>query len=331
MGGVCVVLALVTGATGLVGRRLVEDLLTQGVEVRALARPGSGQIAPKGVQLVPGDLRDADAVLKAAHDCTWIYHMGAVVHGPNATAANLRSVNVEGTANVARAALAAGVRRVIFTSSAAVYGRSVSRHGINEDTPVRPDSPYGESKVAGENVLLSYADLPVVIVRTVTVWGPGATSWAGLYQTVAANRFRMAGSGNGMHMLTHVADLSAGLLLCGTVPGIERRIYLVTGKEPVSLRSLVEMIAGETGAAPIRDGLPEAPLRLYRMLDQFAYRCLGTRVPKADRLDFFLGDRTFEIGKARRELGYDPLFTARDIVRSTAEYLRSAGLLRNAT
>lgn len=327
MGGDGVVLALVTGATGFIGRRLVGDLLSRGIEVRALMRPGSQQIAPKGAQAVTGDLRDLDAVLRAARDCKWIYHLGAVVHGSNATAANLKAVNIEGTANVARAALAAKVERVVYTSSGAVYGRAVSRHGIDEDSPVRPDSPYGESKAASEKLLLDYAELPVVIVRTVTVWGPGAASWAGLFGQVASNRFRMAGSGNGMQVLTHVADLSAGLLLCGTTAGIDRRTYVITGSEAIPLRTLVAMIAEETGARPISPGLPEAALRIYRWIDQLAYRCLGTRVPKADRLDFFLGDRTFEIGKARRELGYEPRFGAREIVRSTADYLMSMGLL----
>jgi nucleoside-diphosphate-sugar epimerase len=322
-------LALVTGATGLIGRKLVDDLLAQGIEVRALLRTDGARIAPKGVRVAVGDLRDPNAVMRAAQDCTWIYHLGAVVHGADATAENFRSVNIEGTANVARAALAARARRVIYTSSAAVYGRSVSRHGIDEETPIRPDSPYGESKVSSEKVLFSYADLPVVIVRTVTVWGPGASLWAGLFETVAANRFQMAGSGRGMHTLTHVADLATGLMLCGTIPGIDRKIYLLTGEEAVSLNSLMAMIAEETGAAPIRSGIPEFPLRLYRVLDQAAYRCLGTRVPKADRLDLFLGDRTFEVAKAQRDLGFAPKFSAREIVQSTADYLRSEGLLRH--
>jgi len=322
------VLALVTGANGLVGRKLVEDLLAQGVEVRAMVRPGTRRAAPKGATVVFADLRDEEAVIKATQDCSWVYHCAASTHGAHDSLATLFAVNVEGSRNVAKAALANKVRRVVYTSTGAVYGRAVSRHDIDEETPVQPDSPYGESKLQGERVLLEFPDLPVVIVRTVTVWGPGMQAWAELFRVVADNRFRMAGAGSGMHTLTHIDDLSAGLVRCGSTPGVERQVYVMTGHEAVALRKLMQMMAEETGAAPIRDGIPEAPLRIYNWINRLTVRSFGLRVPKSDRLDFFLGDRTFNISKARRELGYQPQFSAREIVKSTADYLRLEGLLR---
>ncbi len=320
-------LALVTGAGGRIGRYLLPHLLAQGIEVRAFVRANAELPTHKRLQVARGDVRDPEAVLQAARDCTWIYHLAAIVHGQDATPANLWAVNVEGTRNVARAALTAGAQRLVYTSSVAAYGRLVAQHGITEETPLHPDSPYGESKVASEKMLAEFADLPVTIVRTVTVWGPGNDAWAGLFRSVASGRFRLMGSGRGMHTLTHIEDLNAGLWLCATTPSAARQTYLLAGNDAVPLRTLIALMAEEAGAPPVRDSLPEAPLLVYRALDQAVYRFSGRRVPKADRLDFFLGDRTFDIAKAQRDLGFEPRFTTREIVRSAAEYLRSVGAL----
>jgi dihydroflavonol-4-reductase len=134
---------LVTGATGFIGRHLVERLRAGGCSVRALVRPGSAASAlhDMGVRICPGDLRDPASVERAVSGCRQVFHLAAVIHGPGATRSRLRQVNVEGTENVARCCRKAGVERLVVTSSVAVYGRGQRNRAIDERTPPAPTPP----------------------------------------------------------------------------------------------------------------------------------------------------------------------------------------------
>ncbi|MBC7925996.1 MAG: NAD(P)-dependent oxidoreductase [Bryobacteraceae bacterium] len=321
--------ALVTGATGIVGREVTKALLARETPVRVLIRDPKKAWPQPNLETAIGDVRDADAMNRATVGCTHVFHLAAEIHGKNVTSESLFATNLEGTRNIARAALQQGVTRLIYASSVAVYGRSISLHGIDEKTPATPDSPYGASKLAAEESVRSTNGLPFVIVRLANIWGPGAHTWAPLFQKIASGRFRLVGKGTGMHTISSPTDAARGILLCGDTPGIEARTYIMSGKDALPLSALVNLIRDETGGAPLQEPLPSTPLGMYRTLDRIAYRFSRRRLPKADRLDFFLGDRTFDNTAAQRDLGYAPEMTASQIVRATAEWFRAEGLLTN--
>jgi nucleoside-diphosphate-sugar epimerase len=238
--------------------------------------------------------------------------------------------NIEGTENVARAAVRAGVERLISCSSVAVYGRIAKHRLITEDTETNPDSPYGQSKVRGEQVVLSArqrSGLPVVVARISTVWGPGTASWLGLFRSIASGHFRLIGKGTNYHHVADVSDVVGGLLLCGSMKGIEGRTYILAGSESIQLRELVKMIGEELGVARFPTNLPAGPLHLYRVLDRIAVALIGRKLPRADRLALFLGDRTFDITRARQELGYVPRISMKDTIHRMAEWYRAQGYL----
>ena len=87
------------------------------------------------------------------------------------------------------------------------------------------------------------------------------------------------------------------------------------------------MIGEEVGVIRFRAGFPAGPLHLYKVLNKLAYAWGGRRLLRADRIDFFLGDRIFDISRARKELGYAPKVTTREAVRRTAEWYRQQGHL----
>ena len=320
---------LVTGANGLIGRNLVARLLGAGQEVRAMVRPGRELPGLPGAEVVYGELTSAADVDRCVAGCRRVFHMAAnVSHGSDRAA--IWGPNVEGTARVAEAAARAGVERLVFISSTSVYGRAVSRRMLTEDSTPAPDSIYGASKLAAEAALLAahrQGGLPVVIVRTSNVLGPGAVAWLGLAKSLAGERFRMVGRGEGLHTLTDVDDFLDGLSLCGETPGIEGEVFLVTGPEPLTLRAWVDAMAVETGATPPPAGWPEELLRLYGAGDRACMALTGRRLPKADRLDFFLGDRSFDISKARRMLGFAPKVDGPETARRLVRWYRDAGLL----
>jgi nucleoside-diphosphate-sugar epimerase len=326
---------LVTGATGFIGRHMVERLVAGRDHVRALVRAetDAAWLDALGVDVVRGDIGDARAVERSTEKCQVVFHLAAKTEslGP-LSRHDVQPANVHGTENVVRAALRAGVERLVFGSSVSVYGRIArgTRRPIDEDTDPRPDSPYGESKLQAERIVLSAGrrdGLPVVVARIATVWGPGTTSWLGLFRSIASGRFRVMGDGTNRHHIIDVSDVVHGLALCGSVRGVEGRTYILAGSESVPLNRLVEMIGEEVGSPGSPAHLPGAPLHVYRALDRIAVACIGRKLPRADRLAIFLGDRTFDISRASRELGYRPRIRTRETVGRLAEWFRDHGYL----
>ena len=328
---------LVTGATGFIGRHLVERLTHEGHHVRAFVRPTTDAtwFDPLGVEVVRGDLGDASAVERAVEERRVVYHLAATTESTGLLSRrDVQVANIQGAENVALAAVRAGVDRLVFCSSVAVYGRIAKNQLIDEQTETNPDSPYGESKVLGEQVVLSARQhdcLPVVVARISTVWGPGTTSWLGFFRSIASGHFRLIGKGTNYHHIVYVSDVVEGLLLCGSVKGVEGRTYILAGSESVQLRGIVEMIGEEVGVTRFAANFPAAPLHAYRVLDKLAVALVGRKLPRADRLAMFLGDRTFDISRARQELGYVPRISTKDTIHRMAEWFRAQGYLPRLT
>lgn len=320
---------LVTGATGFVGSHLVESL--RGPEpLRALARPGSdvSALEAAGVAIVRADLRDPDAPHRAVRGCRVIHHLAALTSHSGASARDLFETNVEGTARLAAAALDAGVERFVFASAVKVYG--VARRGtIDEDAPRDPVSTYALSKARAEDLLFGLAEergLPLVVARLGGMLGAGAVGWLGLFRSIADGSFRMIGRGRGRYPVADVDDVAAGLRRCADVPGIEGRVYNLTG-EAVTLAELVDAIADAVGGPARPRPLPAAPLHAWRVLQRAALALSGRSLPRFSRVELFLGDRVFDISRARRDLDYDPKTDLRESVARTALWFRERGLL----
>ena len=314
---------LVTGATGFIGPHLVERLVGAGERVAALVRPDTdaSRVLALGVEVIRGDVRDPLAVRRAVAGRRIVYHLARSLRGSGPRV--LTTVNGEGTANIARAAAAGGVERIVHAGSVSVYGHVVPGVVLTEDSPLHPDSAYGHSKLFGERALLGEGSAPAVIARISAVLGPGARAWRVTFGSIEARRFRMIGDGDNRLHLVDVADVVDGLVLCGATPGIEGRIYNLGGPEPIRMRDMVRLIAREVGvegAGP--RALPAAPFRLYHRLSDVASRIAGMDFPRAAGVAFLLTDRVLDISRARRELGYAPRVGPSEAIRRTAEWLR---------
>src|SRR5581483_9343971 len=160
-GGRLMARALVTGGAGFIGSNLVSALLERGDTVRVLDNfsPGNrANLEGREVEIVEGALRSYERVHNAVRGTDVVYHLGALGSVPRSVQDPLTSsaVNVEGTLNVLLAARDEGVRRVVFSSSASVYGSSASLPAA-EDAPPDPISPYGVAKLAAERYCISFA------------------------------------------------------------------------------------------------------------------------------------------------------------------------------
>lgn len=174
-------LFLVTGGAGFIGSHLVEALVRQGRRVRVLDNFSTGKranLAPfrHAVEVVEGDLADLDVVRRAMEGVTWVLHQGALPSVPRSIEDPLSAhqSNATGTLNVLLAARDAGVRKVVYASSSAVYGDSAELPK-REDMLPHPVSPYGVTKLLGEHYCQVFSQaygLPTVSLRYFNVFGP---------------------------------------------------------------------------------------------------------------------------------------------------------------
>ena len=316
---------MVTGATGFIGSALVQRLVAESFDVRALVRPTSDASSLESlvVEIARGDFQNRDQVERAVRDCELVFHLAKSSQSELSPA----ETNATGAANVAHAAVQTGVTRVVFSSSTTVYG-VVKNREITELTPVKPSSPYAKSKVAAEHVLLSHHDsdgLPVVIARISSVFGSGVSGWRDVFQAVATGSFRLIGSGNNYYQPGDVSDIVEGLFRCGVVPGIDGRMYIITGDEPVRLCEMIDLIQDEFGVTNPNTPLPITPLRGYKLINDVLSAWGGKRLPRMDSVEFFLSDRVFDLSHARSELGYVPKVSARETIRRTVQWYREQG------
>lgn len=170
--------ALVTGGAGFIGSHLVRALAARGDRVRVLddlSTGRQGNLDGVEAELVVGDIRSPEAVAQAARGVDTVYHLAAMISVAETMADPLTcyDVNLRGSLNVLEGARKAGARAVVLASSAAVYGAAEGR--VREDSPTRPLSPYGASKLAMEGAAALYAEayqLPTVSLRPFNVYGP---------------------------------------------------------------------------------------------------------------------------------------------------------------
>jgi UDP-glucose 4-epimerase len=172
---------LVTGGAGFIGSHIVEELLKRGDTVRVLDNFSSGKRTnlenlPGSPEILEGDLRDPETVTAAVRDIEVVYHLAAFVSVPQSMAdpETCFSVNVSGTVSLFEAARKAKVRKVVFSSSTAVYG-DTDVFPTGEETPLLPLSPYALSKQVNELYAHLYTNtlgLPVTCLRYYNVYGP---------------------------------------------------------------------------------------------------------------------------------------------------------------
>lgn len=323
---------LVTGATGFTGGHLARTLASRGYHVRALVRATARgeNLRPMGVELVEGDLTDAASLEHACAGVAVVYNIAALYRQAGLPEETYRAVNATAVGTVIEAASRAGVARVVHCSTVGVHG-DVEHPPANEDAPLRPGDIYQVTKLEGERIARETAartSMEVVIARPTGIYGPGDRRLLKLFRGVARRRFLVLGTGRIYYHLTYVEDLVAGFRLCGEVPGIAGRTYILGGGEVTTLNELVARIAKESGVPPPRLRLPVWPFWLAGAACEAACAPFGIEPPiYRRRVDFFTKSRSFDITKARRELGYAPEVGLREGIRRTLEWYRAAGWL----
>ena len=310
---------LVTGAGGFIGSHLVQWLVRAGANVRAFvrynSRGDSGLLRlldthdQRALELISGDLRDADAVYQAVAGCDTVFHLGAVISIPYSYVHPLEttSSNITGTLNVLLACREYGVRRMVHTSTSEVYGTAL-RIPIDESHPLQGQSPYSASKIGADKLAESFYrtyDLPVVTVRPFNTYGPHQSARAVIptiiTQALTQDVIRL-GSLEPRRDFTYVTDTVRGFLLAAQAesPGVLGEVFNLGTGADVSIGTLVEMIRDLVG----RDLPVETDTQRIR--------------PAKSEVGRLISDNS----RAREILGWRPTFSLDQGLQETIAWIR---------
>lgn len=303
---------LVTGATGFVGAAIARALLAAGRPVRVLARPGSDRrnLAGLNVSVAEGRLEDPASLARALADASGLYHVAADYRLWVRDPGPMIATNVEGTRALMRAALAAGVPRVVYTSSVATLAIPPDGRPADEDMRLDPDQAVGaykQSKVLAERVvedLIAEAGLPAVIVHPSTPIGPGDVRPTPTGRIIVeAASGRMPGYVDTGLNLVHVDDVAQGHLLAFEA-GVVGRHYILGGAD-VSLAAMLTEIAQLVGRPPPRLSIPRRAVYPLAVVAEALAHLTG-REPfvTLDGLRMAAKKMYFTSRRAETELGY---------------------------
>ena len=252
---------LVTGGEGFIGSHLVERLLGEGAHVRALVhynpfgRWGWLQGVATDTEIVAGDVRDGDRVMRAVEGIDVIFHLAALIGIPYSYEApeSYVQTNVVGTYNVLNGARRAGVQRMVQTSTSEVYG-TARRVPIDENHPLQPQSPYSASKIGADMLALSFHHsfgVPVSVMRPFNTYGPRQSTRAViptvLTQLLAGTDVIRVGATAPTRDFNFVTDtVRAFLAVAESERAVGEVVNVGSGRE-ISVGDLIELLAKLTG------------------------------------------------------------------------------------
>lgn len=265
--------ALVTGGAGFIGSNVVRLLVEEGHEVTVLDNLSSGSranLAPFArVRFVEGDIRAGETVADAIRGADTVFHLAASVGNKRSIDLPLddASINVMGTVQVLEAARRHGVRKLVFSSSAGIFGE-LKTLPIREDHPVEPDTPYGASKLGAEKACLAYAKLyamECVCLRYFNVYGVNQRYDAyGNVIPIFAHRIlhkqplTIFGDGEQTRDFVNVRDVARANYQAGRASGVSGAFNIGAGAR-ISINALAQLMFRTAGAAPTVEYAPPRP------------------------------------------------------------------------
>lgn len=310
-------LILVTGATGAVGPVVVRAFHGAGYTVRTLSldTPPAGSW-PDGVEAVTGDVTDSSAVQAVMDGVDAVIHMAALLHIVSPSPEmyeKYQRINIDGTATVVEAATKAGVKRVVFFSTIAVYGPSKG-HVLDETSPTHPDTFYAQTKLAAEKIVLNAkaADgRPLgTVLRFGAIYGSRIKgNYERLTHALANHRFIPIGNGLNRRTLIYDKDVGRAVVQAAFHPDAAGRWFNVTDGKFHTLNTIIEVICSGLGRRPPRLSLPVEPTRTLIHFIESGISAIGLKSPvTAEMIDKYTEDIAVDGSLFQKEIGFVPQY-----------------------
>lgn len=307
--------SLITGGSGYFGSLLLRKLLSKGHDCRVFDIIDADD-RPSDVEFVQGDIRDPEAIERATRNVDCIYHNVAQV--PVAKDRNLfDSVNVLGTEILMKAALKNNVRKVVYTSSSAIFGVP-DKNPVTEETKPCPQESYGKAKLKGEEICLSFVPLGVnvSIIRPRTILGHGRL---GIFQILFdwirnGHAVPVLGKGSNVFQFVHADDLAEACILAAAREGSS--IYNCGTDRYSTMREALEHLCqyANTGAY-VRNVAAAPAIWGLKMANALGISPLGPYHALMYGQSMY-----FDISKAQRELNWRPKFSNDEMFRDSYDW-----------
>ncbi|MFQ5490168.1 MAG: NAD-dependent epimerase/dehydratase family protein [Phycisphaerae bacterium] len=308
-----------TGATGLLGSHMVEQLVRRGRPVRALVRPGSNTsfLRGCGVELAEGDITDRASLDGACRGVGRVYHSAAKV-GDWGPWSDFQRVSIDGTRNVIEAAAQAGVARLLHISSISAYGHPDGQGLVlDESAPLGVDlhrwSYYSRAKVEAEKLIwAAHAEgrLACTVIRPSWLYGPRDRATLGrLIDSIRQGKAKLIGPGDNHLNVVHAANVAEGSILAAESERAAGEAYNICSDGDLSQRDYFNRVAKAIGAPPVTRHVPYRVARTAAFFLECAGHLLRTKKPPlVTRYSVWLLGRRcfFTCDKARRQLGWTP-------------------------
>ncbi|HYD50752.1 MAG TPA: NAD-dependent epimerase/dehydratase family protein [Terriglobales bacterium] len=301
--------ALITGGSGYFGTLLRDRLLAAGVAVRVFDRIDAAD-RPEEVEWVNGDIRDLDAVSRACAGVEVVYHNVAQV--PLAKdRALFRSVNCGGTANLLRAAAGAKVRKIVHTSSSAVFGIP-ARNPVDERVKPRPLEAYGRAKLEAEELVATAAGagLDATIIRPRTILGHGRLGiFQILFDWVAeGRRIPILGEGDNLYQFVHADDLADACIRAAGRPGFA--LYNIGAERFGTMRQTLEALCVHAGTGSRVVSVPmDLAVAAMRVTSALRLSPLGPYHSLMYGRSLY-----FDLSRAKQDLGWQPRWSNEEMI-----------------
>ncbi len=323
-------LNVVTGATGLLGGHIAEQLLAQGQRVRAITRPASNtaELAKLGAELAPVGLHDPDAMRKAFDGAACVYHCAACVSDWSAWRDHRRDT-IDATRNVLDAARGAGVGRVVHASSVLVYGHPHGDRQLDETAPLgqhlRFWDYYPAAKIEAEKLVAAFGPGATIIRPT---WLIGPRDQRAIPRLVKALRARgrvfLIGNGQQLLNMLHAGDVARGAILAANSERARGEAYNLCSAGEITQKQMFDVLTDALGLPPVRRGVPYRFAYAAGLFSELVGAAIRLRRPPhltrhgvsvIGRPPRFRADKAFE------HFGWRPQISAEEGLRETIAWL----------
>lgn len=332
--------ALVTGGGGFLGGAIVRQLLERGGEALSFARGEHPDLRRLGVEQHRGDIGDAAAVGRAAAGCDVVFHVAGKM-GAWGPYAEYHRVNVVGTRNVVEACRQQGVRSLVYTSSPSLVFQGRDMEGVNESVPYpeHHEAHYPRTKAEAERLVLAANGpaLQTVALRPHLIWGPGDTNLVPrIVERGRKGQLRRISGPPKLVDTVYVDDAARAHVLAAdrlaeggqAAAAVAGKAYFISSGQPVPLWEMVDHILAAAGQQPVRREVSPRAAYAAGWLFEKVYGLLGLQ--SEPRMTRWVARELstahwFDIGAARRDLGYEPQVSLEEGLRRLAESLKASG------
>lgn len=330
---------LITGASGFIGSHLAEKLSQRGINVRCLVRPESNidfLKRMKNIELFEGDLLKPDSFLPALRGVEKVFHLAAVSQTrEDVDYSFFQKYIVQPTKNLALSALENKVKKFIFYSSIEAVGlrkASALEKPIDETATPSPETKYGRAKLEAEQLLLSYLKkgLPVVIIRPSVVYGARDITHGPLklFRSLKSGIFHLVGNGQNWVSWCYVENLIEATTLAAEKPVASYPVYFINDEKPYRFAEIVKAAARVMGVEVSPWKIPLTLAKIACLPTEFTFSLLG-KDPLVSRSKLRLATQNFvyDISKAKKELGYRPIYSLDEGIKKTISWYQENGYL----